>query len=278
LEATGQKDKAASLREVTSAQRRRDIVIRLSWQGEADLDLKVEEPTGSVCTWLNRQTVGGGTLIGDTVGDGRTLSSGSSEPPSPTETYVATEAFSGVYKVTVDRIWGRPQGNKARIDVIFHQGTPQEIARPITVELSQSTTVTVKLDEGRRTEAAFVPPPSAFEKSETPEEPEAPSVMRKLRTLTETGSTVVDGGMKANAGAGSAAPTRRPAPPKGNTDEIVYQTKVAPFVVGSSDVTAQAIISADRRYVRLSLSALSSGIGGMRNQPIIQNPLIPGLP
>jgi hypothetical protein len=41
---------------VLTSQRRRDVVVRLSWQGEADLDLKVEEPTGSICTWQNRQS------------------------------------------------------------------------------------------------------------------------------------------------------------------------------------------------------------------------------
>ena len=88
--------------------------MRLVWQGDADLDLKVTEPTGSVCSWLNRQTVGGGTLLGDTLAE-----------PSR-ETYVAAQAFSGVHKVTVDRTWGRPLGEKAKLEIVRHQGTPQE--------------------------------------------------------------------------------------------------------------------------------------------------------
>src|SRR5262249_34985198 len=36
----------------------RDLVIKLNWQGNADLDLKVQEPCGSACSSLNRQTVG----------------------------------------------------------------------------------------------------------------------------------------------------------------------------------------------------------------------------
>ena len=37
-------------------QQQRDLVIKLSWQGEADLDLKVKEPSGSVCSGAS-QTV-----------------------------------------------------------------------------------------------------------------------------------------------------------------------------------------------------------------------------
>src|SRR5262249_38536294 len=59
------KDAAERLRAALGRPTERDLVIRLSWSGKADLDLKVEEPTGSTCSWMNRQTVGGGILIGD---------------------------------------------------------------------------------------------------------------------------------------------------------------------------------------------------------------------
>ena len=43
----------------------RDIVVIISWTGEADLDLEVEEPSGTICSAQNRRTIGGGVLLGD---------------------------------------------------------------------------------------------------------------------------------------------------------------------------------------------------------------------
>ena len=46
-------------------QGQRDLVIKLAWQGDADLDLQVKEPVGSVCNPTNAQSIGGGVLLGD---------------------------------------------------------------------------------------------------------------------------------------------------------------------------------------------------------------------
>ena len=54
----------------------------------------------------------------------------------------------------------------------------------------------------------------------------------------------------------------------------MYQTKVRSFVKNTMDVTAQAVISADRRYVRVSLNPVFSTVTGA--VPVVNNPLIPG--
>src|SRR5262249_40397711 len=61
LEGTRAKE-ADRLQDIVRAGQVRDLVIRLGWGGEADLDLRVKEPSGSVCSCVNRLTVGGGTL------------------------------------------------------------------------------------------------------------------------------------------------------------------------------------------------------------------------
>ncbi len=43
----------------------RDVVIRVSWSGEADIDLIVEEPGGTVCSVQQPRTAGGGVCLGD---------------------------------------------------------------------------------------------------------------------------------------------------------------------------------------------------------------------
>ena len=66
-----------------------------------------------MCSALNRQTVNGGTLLADSLAN---LTS---------ETYVAPQAFSGQYRVSVERVWGKPLGGKAQLKIIRHQGTPE---------------------------------------------------------------------------------------------------------------------------------------------------------
>ena len=149
LDGANRKTDAQKLLDSVSGRRQRDLVIKLSWQGEADLDLKVKEPTGSVCWVLNPQTIGGGTLTGDAQSD----------PNS--ETYHAAEAFNGDYEVTVDRVWGRPLSDLAQMTVIRHQGTPQETQELVTINLKSAAPVKLKLSDGRRTETAYVPLPSA---------------------------------------------------------------------------------------------------------------------
>ena len=59
-------------------------------------------------------------------------------------------------------------------------------------------------------------------------------------------------------------------------DRTLYQTRVKPLVQNAANVTAQAIISADRRYVRLSMSPVFNTVTGVQNIPIVVNPTIPG--
>jgi tetratricopeptide (TPR) repeat protein len=267
LDSDNNKPAAEKLRSAMAKLRERDLVIRLTWQGEADLDLKVQEPNGSVCSWLNRQTVGGGVLIGDTLGE------------VGTETYVAAQAFPGAYKVTVEQVWGRPLGGKAKVEVIRHQGTAKETIEATTVSFSNTNTLTVRLDDGRRTEAAAVPPPSAVQKpAPVIESNDRDRVWAQLRALSEPSEngTGLRGDIGA-AGSQSARETVR-ATDGGRGEQMAYQTRVQPFVSGSVNLTAQATISSDRRYVRLSVAPMFTGVTGTQQQPNVVLPLIPGNP
>jgi len=223
----------------------RDLVIKLVWQGAADLDLKVEDPSGSTCSALQKQTVGGGTLIGDAVAN----MSG--------ETYVAAQGFSGDYKVTVDRIWGKPLGNKAQLKIIRHQGTDDETEELVTVAINSnlSKPVTVKLEAGRRTEAAYVAPPEALQQQEDISTSRGlDAVMTKLRILSDPEITgFAAGGIRGGDLSGGTPRSVRVTDSNSN-DKTLYRTKVRSFITNSVDLTAQAVISADRRSVRLSVA------------------------
>jgi hypothetical protein len=274
LEKGGRQDEARRMLESVAKRRQRDLVIKLSWQGETDLDLHVVGPAGNQCSVLNRQIIGGGTLIGDGVAD------------MAHETFVAAEAFSGEYQVTVERVWGRPLGDKAQLKIIRHQGTPDETERLVTVYLNTANPqpVVVHLEDGRRTAAAYVPPPAAQEPPAAPagsEEEGARQVWGKLRALADPEATGYDfGGLRGGAYApgarrAPARPSARAPRPMAN-DRTLYQTRVSPFVKNSVDVTARAVISADRRYLRVSLSPVFNTAAGPQKVPAVVNPTIPG--
>jgi hypothetical protein len=262
------------VREALARDGERDVVIRLSWTGHADLDLKVQEPTGTVCSWMNRKTVGGGTLIGDTL---PTADLGRNNTnPENSETYVAAQAFSGNYKVTVERVWGEPLGGKAKLEIIQHQGTPRQTIRVVTVNLAGGNTAAVKLADGRRTEPASVPPPGATRRPEPPAEAASTGeVLTQLIAMTDV--TDVGGGIRGDVtGFGfSAEPVKPVKPARARDEQLAYQTRVAPFVGNGADLTAQATIAPDGRSVRLSFNAMFDLVTRQQQQPVVTTPILP---
>jgi hypothetical protein len=274
LAKSDRKAEAQRLRKAVNAQRRRDLVIKLAWQGEADLDLKVLEPSGSTCWALNKQTVGGGTLLGDTL-DNMT-----------SETYVAARGFSGKYVVTVEKVWGRPLGNKAQLKIIRHQGTDDETEELVTIRMTSnlSKPIVVKLEDGRRTETAYVAPASAL-KPPASDKPALSSSNRVFQQLRNLADPEVTGVAKGGVSAGTYSLGRYAGSPRrfrGKTapdpaDRTVYQNKVQSFVKSAAEVTAQTVLSADRRSVRLSLTPVLAVAPGKAPAQVV-SPIFPGAP
>jgi tetratricopeptide (TPR) repeat protein len=275
LNQQGRQNEAERLTGALANRGRRDLVIKLNWQGDADLDLHVFEPTGSTCSPLHRQTIGGGNLIGDSLAD------------MTSETYSAAEGFSGEYEIEIEKVWGHPLNNKAQLKIISHQGTPEEREQLLTIELksNHSGRIKVKLQDGRRTETAYVPPPSAQKKPDTvTAKLDSPDkVLHQLSVLADPEVTgvrrSVDGGFvsqgKPILPSDIKARRREPSAIADN-DRTLYQTRVKPFVQNAMDVTASAVLSADRRYLRLSVTPVFNTVTTTRNAPVVVNPTIPG--
>src|SRR5204863_28988 len=104
---------ADRLKETIRTLNRRDLVITLSWElgsEPAEIEMLVKEPSGSVCSSEQAQTPGGGTMINTGLLDAK-----------PNATYTAPEAFSGDYEITVRRVWGKPLGERARLEITQHR-------------------------------------------------------------------------------------------------------------------------------------------------------------
>ena len=88
----------------------RDLVIQLTWEnsnGPAELEMKVKEPSGSFCTLEQKQSPGGGVMIGCNLTD-----------KEPNCQYIAAQAFDGAYEITIARVFGQTLGNRARLSII----------------------------------------------------------------------------------------------------------------------------------------------------------------
>jgi hypothetical protein len=61
----GQMEKAQELQIAFADAKQRDCVVRVTWTGEADVDLMILEPSGTICSLHNPMTSSGGVLLGD---------------------------------------------------------------------------------------------------------------------------------------------------------------------------------------------------------------------
>ena len=125
--------------------KQRDCVVEISYTGDADLDLYVQEPGGTICSRLLPRTTAGGIHFGDTA------SEGSNQSGKITEKYVLPKGFSGDYQLVIKRVTGEVTSGKVNVDVRHHVHSDRETreARPVGIE-GKGTIVNFTLAGGRR--------------------------------------------------------------------------------------------------------------------------------
>lgn len=211
----------------------RDLVIRVTWQGDADIDLKVLEPLGTVCSAQNRMTPAGGVLVQDSFGK----DPGSKK--NPAELYVCARGLPGDYEIRLERVWGNPQGGRVKVEVTYNEGLPSEKRETHYVAVTSLKPLLVKLESGRRTQLLaipqFVTPPISSEHAQTP--------YQQLIAYA-------DAQAKQDGYAGPQQLFQFGAAARGGA--VAFNPTVTQFFVGAG-LNVQAVVSADRRYVRLGL-------------------------
>lgn len=150
LEAEGKTEEAKAFAKEMENALQRDCVVTVSWTGDADIDLFVEEPNGSLCSLMNRRSAGGGFL----EANGYTKDAGRDASTKATEKYICSQGFSGTYRVMAKRVYGEVTGNKVIVEGTIHYGTGESKTIKSAVPLENDTcAVEFALDDGRRTEA-----------------------------------------------------------------------------------------------------------------------------
>jgi hypothetical protein len=179
----------------------RDVFVRLTWKGDADLDLAVDEPLGALASHQIRRTVFGGALVKEGHGG-----------KHAEEVYVCPRGFDGKYTIRVLTIYNNPDEpvDTATLEIITHEGMASEHKETRTLKLPKPDPIVVTLTDGRRKmvlpffATVTVKPKPAKPKKKTEAAPEVP----KPSAPTPSASP-------STAPAPKRALPARPAPPPG---------------------------------------------------------------
>ncbi len=147
FEKNNQPEQVALFKKALEHDKQRDLVIELLWQGQADLDLIVTEPTASVASSTTKRTTGGGVLKADVL----------EQQNDRSEIYTAASAFSGKYAISVKTILGTPIGQTAKVKVTKFKGTDRESFEFYSLDLTAPKPLTIEMENGSRTALASIP-------------------------------------------------------------------------------------------------------------------------
>jgi tetratricopeptide (TPR) repeat protein len=247
---------AEPVRKALIEQTQRDLVIELVWQGAADLDLVVAEPSGSICSAGLKRTTGGGVLKGDRLDQ-------SSSDDGRSEEYVAASAFSGSYKVSVKSAFGRAVGNTAQIRVTRFKGTPKQTQDLFTVNLADAKPVEVKLEGGSRVELATVTAETQEVRLEAPAQSAVSSV------------SGMSSGLGGGIGSAGSAMSSTVVGSKPNLPTVAApQERVLHGLGSAADIRASYKLNADRKSYSIHVNPVFTNGGKELELPKV--PLLPG--
>jgi len=223
LRKAGLRKEADAMKSALENAKQRDLSLHLTWSGVGDLDMLVEEPPGSICSFSNPQTIGGGVLVHDGYGP---------KQENCFEQYVCAFGMPGTYRVRIRHAYGEIVGKRAKLTIVRYQGTPQETKRELTVVLGEEDSIVrLSLDQGRRQDLAQVTPSDRHRRTA----PRRRSILQMVgRMDAESRRAARDFGVSRDRAEAGFTPVIS-AIPEGVT------------------LSALAVVSGDRRYVRLSL-------------------------
>ena len=227
----------------------------------------MKEPVGTVCSFRQPFTTGGGSLKEQTYDRGTKANS---------EVYSAAEAFSGTYRVKVSHISGKTLGDKAKLVVTRFKGTPKESTEFITVDLDPKgmtdPEVSITMEGGRRNNLALIPSPVEMARYRGRSE-QNNQVMNKLRALT-TGSP--SSTSKMAGGVGSPMKPVLADAAIGSIDrrlgEVSWSTRLGAEYSSGLDIRSETTIRVDGNVEVKAKPVFDSGTKNTR----VKLDLIPG--
>lgn len=236
-------DEADQLEESLATASQRDLMLRLDWSGDGELNMEVEEPFGTICTSANSLSAGGGVHLHD--GYGR-----NSDGPTPEncyEEYICVEGGAGDYRVRINYVDGNIVGKRCQLTITRYKGTVNELVRKLNIPLDKATKVVrVSLHQGRREQLGPAPA-----REPTPASSRRASRQSVIASLTRGafGGTPRQAGAGGGQGGGVGGGL-----PAGSFTPGVGFTPVIGLIREGVSLSAAAVVSADRRYVRIAVA------------------------
>jgi hypothetical protein len=262
LRAAGKESEADALRDSVAQARIRDLYVRLQWSGDADLDLSVEEPVGTIASCGDPQSRGGGVHMHDGYGP---------DPKNCYEEYTCVVGYPGVYVLRVRRLDGTVVGNRAQLTVVRNQGGKNEFSQRFVVKLEKDrAAVRIYVPDGRRRQLA------ADERTTNQRGgvlarllpflvPNAPRVIPLAAVPARRAPNGVGPGGAAGAGAGAGAGAAGGGGAAGGVPSATGATAVTPglfvgyqpiieIIPTGSQMTVAGVVSQDLRFVTLAVN------------------------
>ena len=246
LLADGRKEEALAFDAAVRKARQRDCVVVVTWTGDADIDLAVEEPAGSVVSQRQPRSTSGGVHLGDVSASDR-----GSGVKGLAEAYVCPEGFTGEYRVMLKNVWGRPTSGKVTIDIYSNFGTDREQVIHKQVALAEKNAVIAfDLKDGRRKEAL---PEDQVANIAKIQNAANRAVLAQQMAQFDDSQAARDFALALAMAErnGMGLPWRRGA--------VGYRPIITALPEGAN-FNSNAVISADRRYVRVAPSPTFSQV------------------
>eukprot|EP00913_Durusdinium_trenchii_P023440 g22018.t1 len=223
----GRTKEAKALLQAMARAHQRDLILKLTWSGSGDLDLLVDEPLGTTCSTSDTQTAGGGVLVHDGFGP---------KQENCYEEYVCAYGMPGKYRVRIRHVYGDIVGKRATLKVIRGLGTPHQSVRTFSIELTRDDKVIrLSLPHGRRTKAAAVP------------------TSDKIAIVPRTGGRKQRLPQRITPAARRAGRRFARSQRRFGGPGVGYRPVLSLLSEGAA-MSAMAVVSGDRRYVRLTIS------------------------
>jgi hypothetical protein len=224
--ALSKSDNQAQLKTLRDARQQaieQDLSIRVDWSGAGELDLIVKEPDGSMCQFDQTLTSGGGIFLHDGSGPSQ---------KNCYEEYLCPQGYSGTYQLTIKHVWGDIVGKRCTLTLIqHHHGQAEVINRSVIVLEGPEVQQNIELKEGRRSQAtqAGSRKVSMFD-PQHPHPPKNPNEVRQ-RILQANGNANL---------------------PASGVSFAVGYTPIISVIPEGASLNAAAVVSPDRRYVRIN--------------------------
>ncbi len=237
----------------------RDCVVRVQWTGDADIDVMVKEPGGTICSLRNPRTTSGGSLIGDySPPDGKEKVGGHMA------VYSCSQAFSGKYQVLVRRVFGNVPTGYVKVTADVHYNSPQAketVWEKIPVKDGESL-VTFDLSDGRRKESIRERQIVNAAVAAVGQMHQQLVLAQQLEALNDPNAASALAAAQQNSASASAAQSQPISPlawPNVGRGAVGYQPVITTLPEGTN-MSATAVVSADRRYVRITPVPVFSAI------------------